>query len=194
VRDEGAKTGALRRERRPLALRDQRAGEHRQARERTLRAQREVAREHRALREAAEHEPGAVRCDRVQQFEHRGARLGEAVGDLARSIERLTAHRGELDCLHVDPPPRTTAGVRGAHVERRRGEGEAHLARHVEDAGEGHEVRARRAEAVQEDDERTVAAAVAVGAAGEADLEARDRLFTHGGTFYADGARAPGCR
>jgi len=140
-------------------------------------------REHRALREAAEHElvVGDVEAclQHLQEAEHLRACGRQAVGDLGGAIARLAAGELHLELREIEKPPRARAAKAG-ELERRLGEHEPD--RRVEQRREADEIVTRRAEAVKQHDGQRSIADDARGEAGE--IEA---LRGHAARVHAQG-------
>lgn len=153
VRLEDRQRAALRHSRRPHLLREQRARQQDESRERVRAAQRDVAAEHGALRKAAQHD--LLIGDRKAQLGFPQQRFdrcmcrAEAFGFLERAVARFAPELRPLPCCEVDVPPRTSARPVLRQRQQRLGEHEARAARHLKNAPQGHEVIAAGAEAVQ---------------------------------------------
>jgi len=147
-------------------------------------AQRDIACEHRALRETTEDDAIARYVQlALQDIEHRdqlAVRFSEPGRRAQHALAKATARRGLLQREHIDRPPRTAAKrAQLGRGQRRLREHEPHLARHREHALQCHQVITRGPVAVHQHDDWSVAATLAVGSARDPYLQIRPTFDAH---------------
>ena len=138
---------------------------------------------------------GELLLDRVEHRDDARAGLGEAGGIFGREVPRPPGRHRLLDLEdpvlfdRVIGPPRAAAEVARERVRRLR-EDEAHPLRNIEHAPQPDEVGPGGAEAVHQDDDGAVAAALTVRAARDPHRQAAERLFAHRRFIVPTGACA----
>ena len=117
--------------------------------------------------------------DFFEERQHRLARRSEAFGDLVREIAHPTCRLIRRHARHVDEPPGARIPRPKTQRERAFGKHKPRPGRHVQDVGQRHEIVPWRAEAVQQDDDRTVASAFSIYATGKAKSETSELSYAH---------------
>ena len=102
---------------------------------------------------------------------HGSVRRSEAFGNLVREIAGPPCRLILSHARHVDEPPSARIPWPKTQRERSFGKHKPRAGRHVQDVGQRHEIVPRRAKAVQQDDDRTVASASAICVTGKANSE-----------------------